>query len=224
MRMTTLLAAAALTLAGASAANAGIAMSFADPIPGRQLHSQENGAGAGVALLTYDQNAVISFLFDASEMGAGQTVFANARMEMNLALGAATTNLGVTTAPVTGSFTIYDMSSASRVDIITGTAQLGSYVRIGNTNSLLFSDPDFEYTAGPALAGILPSGSVFADPTEGVFTLTAITPTSFMNPNGTFKTFDANASFTGNAEVVPAPGALALAGLGTLTLIRRKRR
>jgi hypothetical protein len=212
-------------LAVVSTAQAGIAMSFADPIPGRQLHNVQNGAGLGVGQLSYDQNAVISLLIDGTDEGFGQVTFSNARMEMNLALGTAVTFGGVTQAPVIGTFTIYDMT-AGRVDIVTGVASLGTYVRVGNTNSLLFSDPNFSYLPGPALSALMAPGRTFTSPTEGVFTLTSILADgggSFINPDGSFRTFDANASFSGNTEVVPAPGVMALMGLGTLCMARRKR-
>lgn len=219
----TLITAAIASLGLAAAAQAGIAFSFADPIPGRQLTSTANAQEAGVASLTYDQSAELVFLIDGTDVGIGNVVFPHAHLEMNLSLGTATTFAGITQAPVTGSFTIYDLSSESRVDILTGIADIGTYVRVGNTNALLFSDPNFSYVAGPALASLLAPGTTFTGPTEGVFTLTDINPSSFLNSNGTFKSFQANASFTGNTEVVPAPGALALAGLGSMLVIRRKR-
>ncbi|MFA6044424.1 MAG: hypothetical protein WC718_05520 [Phycisphaerales bacterium] len=216
-------AAVVATLGLAGAAQAGIAFSFADPIPGRQLTSTANAQEAGVASLTYDQSAEITFLVDGTDAGFGNVVFSHARLEMNLAIGAASTAGNVTQAPVTGSFTIYDFTNEVRSNIITGIADLGTYVRIGNTNSLLFSDPSFSYIAGPALSAYLAPGTTFSNPTEGVFTLTSISPSSFLNPDGTFKSFQANASFTGNTEVVPAPGALALASIGGLLVVRRKR-
>ncbi len=214
-----------VALVGAAAAHAGVAMSFADPIPGRQLTNLADGSGPGVGLLRYDQSAVLAFLFDGSGAGMPSTIFTDARMEMSMSLGAATTFGGITTAPVSGFFTIYDMSSGSRRDIVTGTASAGTFVRISNTNSMLFSDPDFAYTAGPALVD-LTGPLVFLDPTEGVFTLTSVVADgggSFINPDGTFRSFEANASFTGNAEAIPAPGALVLAGLGALCVARRRR-
>ncbi|MDX2132461.1 MAG: PEP-CTERM sorting domain-containing protein [Planctomycetota bacterium] len=217
--------AGAIALAGVAAAQASVAMSFADPIPGRQLSNLANGAGAGVGLLRYDQTVPLTFLFDGAGGGFVDHVFTDARMELTMSLGAATTIAGVTTAPVSGSFTIFDMSSGMRRDIVTGTAAAGTFVRISNTNSLLFSDPTFSYAAGPALVDIV-GPITFLDPSEGVLTLTSVVTDgggSFINPDGTFKSFEANASFTGNAEAVPAPGAIALAGLGALCVARRRR-
>jgi uncharacterized protein (TIGR03382 family) len=217
---------ASLALAGA--AQAGVFMSFADPIPGRQMHNEANAIEAGVGRLTYDQSASFDFFVDGSDVGFGPVTFAGAHMEMNMALGVTAVTGSVTVAPVRGFFSIYILDDSNqRQEIVRGLASDGAYVRVGNTNSLLFSSPDFQYVAGPALQALMPVGTVLGDPTEGVFTLTAIAPvgggTAFLNPDGSFKSFDANASFTGNAEVVPTPGALALAGLGGLCLLRRRR-
>ena len=104
-----------------------------------------------------------------------------------------------------------------------GVASAGTLVRISDTNAILFSNPNFTYTAGPALTAIT-GPLVFSDPTEAVFTLTSIVAEGggfFINPDGSFKTFDANSSFSGNT--VPTPGALLMAGLGGLCLARRRR-
>ncbi|GJQ30207.1 MAG: hypothetical protein HBSAPP03_20910 [Phycisphaerae bacterium] len=208
-----------------STAYAGIAMSFADPVPGRQWHNEANGGGAGIGFMTYDSTASLSFLFDGSEDSLPNHTFVNAVMQLEMTIGAATTLGGVTTAPVSGFFKIYDGSIAPENIIIIGIADAGTYVRISNTNSILFSDPSFSYVAGPALEAIT-GPIVFTDPSEAVFTLTSVVAAgggSFLNPDGTFKTFDANASFSGNTQAVPAPGALALVGLGTLVMAKRRR-
>lgn len=217
--------AALAALAVTAAAHADIAMSFADPIPGRQLHNMANGSGPGIGFMTYDQSAQLSFLFDGSEDSLPSQVFSNARMELQMSLGVSTTVGGITTAPVSGFFKIYDMSSGVREDIIIGIASAGSYVRISNTNSILFSDPNFTYTSGPALDA-LTGPLTFVAPSEAVFTLTSVLADgggSFINPDGSFRTFDANSSFTGNTQAIPAPGAIALASLGVLCIARRRR-
>jgi hypothetical protein len=228
MRSTLLTAAAGAAMAFTSIANAGISFSFADPVPGRQMSNVANGAGAGIGALSYDTNANIVFYVDASDLGAGTLTFNTARMEMALTLGAAVTSGGVTLAPVTGSFTIYDMTGNVRTNILTGSADSGTFVRITNTNSILFSDPDFTYTAGPALSSVLPQGTQFVPSTEAVFTLTDVQTvggSGLTTSGGAFRSFAANASFTGNTEttIVPAPGAFALAGASGLLVARRRR-
>ncbi len=209
-----------------AAANAQIAFSFADPIPGRQLHNEMNGGGAGIGLLTYDTTAPITFLVDGTNEGFGPVTFTDARMEMLMTLGVASSAGGVTLAPVAGTFTIYQGSGDDRVNILTGTASAGSFVRISNTNSMLFSDPDFVYSAGAALAALMAPGRTFAGPSEAVFTLTdvaALGGGSFIGPGGVFKSFDSNASFTGNTAVVPAPAASLAMALTAVGAIRRRR-
>jgi hypothetical protein len=206
-----------------------ISFSFADPVPGRQLTAVANGAGPGVASLSYDTSAAggLNLLVDGTAEGFGALSFANARMELSMSLGAAITIGGVTVAPVAGSFTIYDFTGNVRTDIITGQSNAGSFVRVLGTNSLQFSTPDgFTYTAGPALQALLAPGRVLAAYQEASFSLTDVqteTGTSFIGPGGVFRSFSANSSFSGNTEVVPTPGAIALLGMGGLLAARRRR-
>jgi hypothetical protein len=223
MRTSVLLAAIAAGCV-VGAAHAGISMSFADPVPGRQWHNQADGAGPGIGLMTYDTTAPITFLFDGTEESLGSHAFVNARMELSMSIGPAVTIGGVTTAPVEGYFRIFDVSGMTPVDILQGIASAGTFVRISNTNSILFSDPNFHYIVGPALSALVGPVTLI-DPSEAVFTLTSVVAAGgghFINPDGTFRTFDANASFSGNAEV-PAPGAIALAAIGGLLIARRRR-
>ncbi|MGQ0626755.1 MAG: MYXO-CTERM sorting domain-containing protein [Phycisphaerales bacterium] len=217
-------------LALASAANASIAFSFADPVPGRQVSNLQNGSGAGLGLLTYDTSAPIVFLVDDSDVGgSGATSFNNARLEVNLTLGAAITMGGVTLAPVSGDFTIYDFTGNVRTDILRGQSMSGAFVRVTGTNAIQFSTADgFSYTAGPALQAFLGALRTLVADQEAVFTLTDIATVgggSFIGPGGVFRSFNANASFSGtsNVEVVPTPGAAALAGLAGLVALRRRR-
>lgn len=209
-----------------SGAQAGISFSFADPVPGRQLTNvADGGSEAGIGALSYDTSAVLVFYVDASEIGAGTLTFSNARMEMDMEIGAAFMSGSVMLAPVTGTFTIYDFTGGVRNDILIGNADSGTFVRITNTNSILFSDPDFTYSPGPALLPLLPSGVVFVPSTEAVFTLTDVqTPggSNLTTAGGTFNSFEANASFTGNTEVVPSPAGFALLAIAAGANRRRR--
>ena len=102
----------------------------------------------------------------------------------------------------------------------TATVPAGSYVRIGNTNALLFSSSQgLVYTPGPRLQTILGAGRNLGNPEEAVFTLTDISVAGgapLTGTGGVFNSFDANASFSGNAGVVPAPGSVALLVLAGL--------
>jgi len=225
--MKTLPAVLLLALVGTAAvAHADVAFSFADPAPGRQITHIAGGGGTGI--ISYDGNTPIVFLVDGTEEGFGAISFPNARVETVWSIGAASTNLGVTTAPVTGTFTVYDFTGNVRSDILTGTAPTGTFVRIGATNSILFSDPQgFSYTAGPALTALLAPGRILGgSPSEASFTLTNLSlpeGSSLLGPAGQISSFVADASFSGNVAVIPAAGPLALLGLSSLVGLRRRR-
>lgn len=223
MRNTLMMLAVVGGLGAATAANAGVSFSFADPTGGRQMMNMAGLGPGGSGLLMYDQSAPLTLIVDGTGSGLGSTTF-NARLEMNLSLGQ-TSNVGnLTIAPVTGSFTFYTLNGAIRQNILTGNASEGSYVRLGGTNSILFSAPGLGYTPGPALAGFL-GGQTLTPGFEGVFTVTDLDTggSSVIGANRFFNSFTANASFSGNAQVIPAPGALALLGLGGLVAARRRR-
>lgn len=215
------------------AAHAGLAFSFSDPIPGRQLtNTQANQAGAGTGVMTYDQTASLAFYVDGSgESNPFDHMFLNARMEMSMTVFAGSTAAGVFSAPVAGFFRIYDAASGS--DILRGDATGGAFLRVAGTSSLMLSsDSGFVYTFGSALQGLLSStgngGIGPVDPQEAVFTITdaiAAGGGSIIGSNGIVKSFSANASYSGNTATVPvpAPGAVALVGLAGLVSARRRR-
>ena len=223
---TSKIALVAATLAGlaTTAANADtLQFSFADPQPGRQL---SNSGG----LMTYDQNSTFQFLANLSAAGlSSNQTWNNAAMEMSLTLGAPVAIPGGYVAPVSGFFEVYDNTGSVRTNILRGTASDGAYVRVSNTNTMLFSDPGLVYTAGAALNGLLPIGQSFdlTNPQEASFTITDIQSDLGGNPinGGSFIGFTANASYSGNTEfrIVPTPGTAMLAGLGGLLTARRRR-
>lgn len=209
----------------AGAAQASIAFSFADPSNGRQLTNIKDGVAPGISLMTYDQTAPLVFYVDGSEEALGNLTFGNARMELRFEMSPAVTIGGVTTAPVAGFFRVFNATTGN--DIVTGQSGDGAFVRVAGTNSILFSSPDgFTYTAGSELASFLPLGSVLAAEQEAVFTLTDVLVPGgggIFAAGGVFKDFTANASFSGTTALVPAPGAMALAGIGGLLVARRRR-
>lgn len=229
---TSLLSLAALApLAAVAVANAGLAFSFADPTPGKQLHNvQDNHAGAGTGLMTYDQDAAITFLVDGStEANPFTTSWTNARMEMNMTVFTGSTSAGVFSAPVSGFFRIYDANTGAT--IVRGDATGGAFLRFAGTSTILLSsDSGFAYTFGQALIDALAfygnAGSSPFDPQEGSFSLTdavAVNGGDIIGEGGVVQSFDANASFSGNTETIPAPGALALLSVAGLVSARRRR-
>ncbi|MCG3122637.1 MAG: hypothetical protein GIKADHBN_01029 [Phycisphaerales bacterium] len=209
----------------AGVAQASIAFSFADPPNGRQLTNVKDGVAPGISLMTYDMGAPLVFYVDGTEESLGVLTFGNARMELRFELSPAVTIGGVTTAPVAGFFRVFNADSGQ--DIVTGRSNDGAFVRVAGTNSILFSSPDgFTYAEGPELISWLPSGQTLAADQEAVFTLTDVLVAgggSMFAAGGVFKDFAANASFSGTSALVPAPGAIALAGIGGLLVARRKR-
>lgn len=223
----------AAPLALAAAANAGLAFSFSDPVPGRQLTNvQANQYGLGTGHMSYDQFATLSLFVDGSSESSPFTqMFSNARMEMSMAIYTGSTAGGVFSAAVSGFFRIFDATSGE--DIVRGDASAGAFLRVAGTSSLLLSsDSGFTYTFGAALQNLLASsgnaGQGPIDPQEAVFTITdAITSsgsTSIIGPGGVVRSFTANASYSGNVDTaaVPAPGAAALIGLAGLISRRRR--
>lgn len=214
-------------LAVCPVAQATIAFSFADPGPGHQLTNTANGGGAGIGLLSYSSSQPIAFIID----GATETAVTmnNARLQMtNLTLGAAQTQNGITTAPVSGSFVFYDFTGGVRTDIVTATVPNGSFVRIGATNAMLFSSATgLQYTAGPILTSLLEqAGLTLTNPQEAVFTLTDVSVAGgapLFNANGVFNSFTANSSFSGNTSTVPTPGSVAVLLLAAATTLTRRR-
>lgn len=211
----------------ASAANADIAFSFADPFAGTQFVHTQGGGGGNNGLLTYNQNAVITFNVDGSGEGLGSLQYTNARLETNLIFGLGTVTPGGIVVPVTGTFTIYDFTGNVRTNLLTGTATAGAFFRTGNTSSILFSDASgFAYSAAGSLAAWLPVGTTLGNPQEAVFTITNLVVAngqSLLDNDGVVRSFTANSSYSGNAALVPTPGAMAMLGLGGLAAARRRR-
>lgn len=227
------ISAAAAVFALAGAAQADLAFSFADPGAGiRPVTCVAGGGGPGIGRITYNMAVPISFIVDGTNepgfLGGSPHVF-NATLELQLDIGAATTVAGLTTANVTGYFIVKD--NVSNTMILRGDTVNygnGAFVRVGGTNSILFSnDTGFQYTFGAALNALLAPGRTPANPQEAVFTLTNILVAQGLSlidaQTKAFNSFSANSSFTGNTAVIPTPGSIALVGLGGLIAARRRR-
>lgn len=206
--------------AAATCANAGLTFSFADPVPGRQMHYNSVSA-----LISYDTPVSLNFLVDGStEPTPFNALFADSHLQLALNVGAPVAFGPAIQAPVAGFFEVRDSVGTL---IVRGDTDAGSFIRIGSTSSILMSsDISFGFTAGPALLALLEPGRTLSDPQESVFTVTdlAVVGGGPLLVGGNMQSWDANASYSGNSEVVPAPGAFALCALGGLTLAARRRK
>lgn len=216
---------AAMALAGTALGQGTVRFSFADPAGGRQLTN-------AASTLTYDSAAVLSFIVDGSDAGFPSTTFANAGLELRLSVGAAVVNAGVAQAPISGFFRIFNRTNPDSATntILRGDADVGSFLSIGASSSILFSNPPvgFSLTAGQELLNVLPAGLFLAPLFDSVFTITDILTVGFprppvIGPTGSVNNFSANTSFSGTAQLVPTPGAVALMALGGLVAGRRRR-
>lgn len=213
---------AALALAGT--AQAGITFSFADPgaTSGELSHSQATGQ------ITYNSNVALTFVVDLTSIGGAVVQFTNARLELNLSVGAAN-QVGPNDylASISdGSFRVFNADNGQNIllaSVLSGnlfTFQPGG--QIVSTTALGLS-----YTAGSELQNLLTAlnpGYVIAAPSDGAFTLTDLTTSGPLVSNNEFNDFRANSSFSGTTEVVPTPGALAAVGMGLgLAGLRRRR-
>jgi uncharacterized protein (TIGR03382 family) len=233
MTIKTLIAVGVLAAAGTVAQSA-VTFSFADPAPGKQLRHTSNGAAPGSGTLTYDltpTTGVIRFIVGSNDGSIPTTVFANARMDMNIDVGLAVPIPGGYMAPLSGSFRIFNATSG--LDILTGTfgsaGPGGTSVIFGASGALItnsITPNDLVYTAGPELTALLPSGLFLAPLFDAVFTITDIAqigPGPFVSTSGEIASFDANASFSGTSELIPTPGTMALLALSGLVGLRRRR-
>lgn len=232
----TLLIAAAMVAAAGTAANAAVTFSFADPAPGKQLTHTTNGGAPGSGVLSYDQSnttGAIRFIVGSNDGAIPTTVFANARVEMEINVGTATAIPGGASAPLQGRFRFYslDVNNQNPVDILSGSfGQTGGVAVVFGASGALITNSiqpnDLVYTAGPALQSLLPAGLFLAPLFDAVFTITDIEQVGggpFVNQNGEIAGFTANASFSGTSEIVPTPGSAALIGLAGLIGLRRRR-
>lgn len=219
-----------VALAGTTAvAHAGLTFSFADPAPGPQV-SFSGGVGG---LLTFDEEVSFSFVVDGSSEPVPFINVLTARLELSLTVGAAVPlGGGDFAAPVSGSFRFYDplVFDPTQSTILSAVVADGVFLRVGagssvNSDSLVFG---LSFVAGPQLEALLLPGRAIAPLFDAVFTLTDVLNDAggsvIAGPDGgPISAFTANASFSGSANVVPTPGAVALMALGGVAAARRRR-
>jgi hypothetical protein len=226
-------ATAALAFASMTASAGIISFSFSPPVGGGSLlNIRAAGSTPDSGLMVSDQSVPLTFTVDATAEGLGVTTFSNARMFMTISLPRATqTGVETFTSNISGTFTIYDYTGDTRVDILTATLSGGTFLKARGSHVMgSESATGLTFTPGPRLSAILGVERELVAPQLATFALSNVTTfggsPEILRPDLTFESFTATPSFSGSSEVlvIPAPGAVALAGLGGMLAIRRRRR
>jgi hypothetical protein len=135
---------------------------------------------------------------------------------------------GTFIAPIlSGMFSFTDMDSGMTLLTATMGAEAGAVLALGTTGNIIAQGGGgaggLTFTAGSGLAAFL-GGLTLGPIFDANFTLTNIDPAATLSDNDFLEDFEANSAFTGNAEVIPSPGAIALAGLSLLTFAASRKR
>lgn len=215
-------------IAGACAAptHASVFFTFDDPGAGPEIsyfEGTDNAINPGV--FTYS-GAAMTLVIDGTQEGLGIQTF-NAQLQMDLTIGAVEGSLGgALFAPILGGFFLFVDVDAGNEVIFSGIVTNGGLLTLSTVGSLITtsSTNGLFLAEGPALAGFL-GGLHLAPGFDISFTLTNISPGVTTNQDNFLTSFTANSAFTGNAELIPTPGSMALFGLSAMSLsIRRRRR
>jgi len=213
-----------------SANAASIFLTYADPPGELSVHHETAGPGGSFSTLTVGTQ--VDLAIDLTDFGMGEVDFLGATFNKTVNIGSVTeVQPGLFIANATDGF--FEFLDGDNNFIAGGTYGLGGasgaafiLTASGNlTANASFVGGDLEYTVGSFLQGILDAENLTIDvgSADASWTLTAITPDAFVTNEGFFSTFDSNGSFTGTIETIPAPGAVALLGLGGLAATRRRR-
>lgn len=229
-----LIAAGVAGLAVASA-DAAVTLTFADPPGGREVSYTAPNPGDTFGVL--NAVATVNLSIDLSVVTgdvADVLTFNGASFVHSAELGA----LSIATpffseAPLAnGSFSFVDAGGDL---ILAATYDMGATFLFGPAGAVTQANPDSNlvFTVGPAYVNALPAsllagGFTALEAIDSSFTLTSLLfaaggQTVVVDGDTYFNSFQANSAYTGTANVVPAPGAIAFAGLGGLLAARRRR-
>ncbi len=226
--MSRILAAVACAAIAPAVMAGDVTFTFDDPAAGGEFQGVAGMPGA----LTYDTAAVLDLVVDSTDCEDGSVNVFQAQLEMELAVGTPTSFGGIISAPVNGTFTFTDLDSGDVIfTATTSNAQLVNFSSAGSViSSVDGTGSGLTFDAGPALAGL---GIIEMMALDAVFTLTNISieqaSTIFSGIGGqnpVLNSFGADSAFTATAAttIVPTPGAVALAGIGLMGAVRRRRR
>ncbi len=242
---TGMIVAAGALMALAGSANAAAFLTFLDPAGAREVKYTAPTGGGTFGTLT--ATATVDFQIDLTEHGLGVVIFDNVTYTKTAKVSAAWMSGSSFNAEVyDATFSYTDgantVLSGSFGSGFTGTnggdlfinglsGSIGSNADVAG-GSLVYNFGSAPIQpgnpgAGADLAALLATVNLaFGNAIDGNWTLTGITPRPNVFEVGgqTFiQSFDANAAFSGTVDIVPTPGATALAGLGLLVGLRRRR-
>ncbi len=217
---------AALALGGLCASTqAAVYFTFDDPGPGPEItytEGTDNNSDPGV--LVFNNSAQLDFIVDGTDEGLGTMTY-TATLDMEIMIGAVQGTVGgILSAPILGgSFAFSEVGSGD--DILTGSLSNGGLLTLNTVGALIATSTTagLVMNEGPALAAFL--GGLTLTPNFDIsFTLTNISPGTTKNADDFITSFVANSAFTGNANVIPSSGPVALAALSMTLLGARRRR
>ena len=196
---------------------------FQDPTTPLEFRYVE-GDAVNNGTITYDPSAVVELKVDGSEHGFGVHTF-NTTLVLDLEVTTATGNFGVFTAFVLGTFRFIHNGE----DILTGTVDDAALVTFATAGAMISTSTNnsLDLVAGGALSALLATVNLtdLVPQYDASFSLANITPGVFaLNQFGYLTSFDANAAFVGNAEVIPSPGSAALGAIAVMFCMPQRRR
>ncbi len=215
-----------------AAASGAIFFTFQDPGPEREITIQENQDDSLTFSYSFDNLVSLFITSDAGEIA--NTTFDQTRVTMNLTTSTApiVDQPDLLVTELSGEFVFTDVSGArgddEGVTILTGvfdeavaTLLMGQFMGQIEASGSASGDStvgSLQLIAGDALLALLEPGEVLGGRQTSSFALSELTG----EDEDPF-TLTGSAAFTGSSEVIPAPGAFSLLGLGGLAAMRRRR-
>jgi uncharacterized protein (TIGR03382 family) len=242
-----IVAAAALS-AIAGSANAAAFLTFLDPAGAREVKYTAPTGGATFGTLT--ATAVVDLQIDLTDSGLGVVLFDNVIYRKTAKVSNATMNGSSFSAEVFDAEFSYTDGANTVLSGTFGTGAGGTAnggdLFINGLSGSISSNADavggslvYNFGAAPIQVGNPGAGSSlsallatvglsFGAAIDGNWTLTGISPRPMVFEGGNgqnfIASFDANAAFSGTVDIVPTPGTAALAGLGLIMGLSRRRK
>ncbi len=211
-------------------AHGAIFFTFQDPGPSREVSVAQNQDDSMTFTYSFDDTVSLFFTSDMGEIP--NTTFGETRLTMNLTTS--TTPLvdqpGLLVAEISGEFVFEDVSGDDPIIIMNGlfneavaTLLMGQFMGKIEASGSATGDSvvgSLELFAGDALLDILAPGESLGGRMTSSFAFSELSGTP--DGDGLLK-MTGSAAFTGSSEIIPAPGALGLLGLGGMAISRRRR-